>query len=334
MNRRTFFLGAAAAPLLAALRAGAADTYVTLRGLATTYGLKVISYGDSLVSLGADWATLRFLPKTRQMWINGTLMWLNDSVNDGGSQYTINPVDQLKIIDPVLKSHRHLGNYRATVVLLDPGHGGEDAGTVGRGGLVEDALVLDLAKRVRTKLANAGLKVFLTRETDRFIELTERDVRARKLGAEVFVSLHLNSAVSRSIYGVETYAMTPCGYSSTAGGDSTSRQNTSYTGNRHDAANSVLAYHIQRQLRRTLGTAADRGVRRARFAVLKEAPCPAALVECGFLSHGKTEESLRTNWYLDRIAQCVADGVSEYAKAVRAARQIKADAARARTAKP
>lgn len=335
MNRRSFLTSAAcAAPLIAAMRAGAAApkiTYVTLRSLASAYGLKVAAHGDSLVSLTSDWATLRFVPSTRQMWINGTLVWLNDSVNDGGTQYTIHPSDHLKTIDPVLKPHRHLSGYRATTVVLDPGHGGEDSGTSGAGGLREDLLTLDVAKRVRTKLANAGYKVFLTRETDRAIELTERDVRARKLGAEMFVSLHFNSTVSRSISGFETYALTPRGFTSTAGGDSSWRMNSSYSGNRHDAANSVLAYHIQRKLRLTLGSPADRGVRRARFAVLKEAPCPATLVELGFLSHGKTEAALRTSWYLDRLAQCVADGIGEYAKAVKAARQIKADEARKST---
>jgi N-acetylmuramoyl-L-alanine amidase len=316
-------LRTAAAALFLAMTtrgAGAAESYVSLSSVAASYGLKVTTNSKAVVELRNQWTTLQFFPETRGMKINGTLMWLNDSVTSVDGRWCINTTDQAKVIDPILRPSRHLGGISASVVLLDPGHGGEDPGAIGRGGTREDRLTLDLAKRVRAKLVNAGIKTLLTRDSDHTLDLDARAPMIRRTGAQVFVSLHFNSTASRSIAGVETHVLAPRGYDITAGGDSATRKSATNNGNRFDAANTALGYQIQRSLRLWLGSSHDRGVRRSRFAVLRDATRPAVLVECGFLSHAQTEERLRSSAYMDSLAQRVADGIVEYVKAVRAAR--------------
>ena len=325
---RRLLPGVAAALLIAVSGAVAAESYVSLPSVASSYGLKVTANTKTVVEMKNSWTTLQFFPESREMKLNGTLMWLNDSVTSVDGRWCINTADQAKVIDPVLRPSRHLGGISATVVLLDPGHGGEDPGAIGRGGMQEERLTLDLAKRVRIKLANAGVRALLTRDSDRTLDLDARAPMIRRTGAQVFVSLHFNSTASRSIYGVETHVLAPRGYDITAGGESASRKSAANNGNRFDAANTALGYHIQRSLRLWLGTPHDRGVRRSRFAVLRDATCPAVLVECGFLSHTATEERLRSSVYMDSLAQRIADGIVEYTKAVRAARPSSATSPR------
>lgn len=300
--------------------AGAGEAYVALADLAPAWGMTVTAASRKAVELRSRWTALLFTPETRQARVNGTLIWLNDTVREVQGKWSINTIDRAKSIEPILVPSRHLAGVSATVVLLDPGHGGDDPGAIARNGLAEKQLTLDLARRVRVHLANAGIRAVLTRETDRAVSLDQRVAMIRRSGANVFVSLHFNAATSTSMYGVETFALTPMGYSSTAGGDSASRRVQRLTGHAFDAANLYLAYQIQRSLRLWMGTSHDRGVRRARFAVLRDATCPAVLVEAGFLSHSPTAQRLASSAYLDTLAQRIALGIAEYVKAARAAK--------------
>lgn len=311
---------ACAAALFAAACACRAESRVSLASIASTYGMKVTANTKSVVEMRSPTSTLQFFPETREMKLNGTRMWLNDSVAYVDGRWSINAVDQTKILDPVFRPSRHLAAMGTAVVLLDPGHGGEDPGALSRTGQQEKRLTFDIAWRVRAKLANAGVKALLTRDSDRTLGLDSRTALIRRHGAHAFVSLHFNSTASRSISGVETHVLAARGYDITAGGDSNTKRSAANNGNRYDAANTVLAYKIQRSLRLSLGNTQDRGVRRSRFAVLRDATCPAVLVECGFLSNASTAERLASSAYMDGLAQRIADGIVEYVKTVRAAR--------------
>jgi len=320
VTRGPRFAAACTATLLAAACACAAESRVSLSAIASAYGMKVTANTKSVVEMKSPTSTLQFFPETREMKLNGTRMWLNDSVAYVDGRWSINTVDQTRILDPVLRPSRHLSGLGSSVVLLDPGHGGEDPGAISRGGLQEKRLTLDLARRVRAKLVNAGVKALLTRDSDRTLDLDSRAPLIRRHGAQAFVSLHFNSASSRTISGVEAHVLAARGYDTTAGGDSAAKKSASNNGNRYDAANTMLAYQIQRSLRLSLGNTQDRGVRRSRFAVLRDATCPAVLVECGFLSNATTAERLLSSTYMDGLAQRIADGIVEYVKAVRATR--------------
>lgn len=297
----------------------AAESFTTIESLARDWGMSVVKSSKSIVELHARSTSLQFLPLTRQLRVNGTLVWLNDTVREHRGRWAINVVDRTKTIEPILSPSRQLTGLSARLVLLDPGHGGDDPGAPVGNGQFEKHLTLELARRVRIHLANLGHRSILTRDSDRALSLDERTALIRRHGAQLFVSLHFNSAPSRAIYGVETFALTPRGYTSTAGGDRAAWRSTAFPGNRYDAANVALAYHIQRSLRQWLGPDHDRGVRRARFQVLREATCPAVLVECGFLSHPATARRLQSAEYLDRLAHRIALGIHEYVGVLRAA---------------
>ena len=146
--------------------------------------------------------------------------------------------------------------------------------------------------------------------------LPERCQYAARVQADVFVSIHLNSAADPDSSGIETHILPPACHPITASATVGSRDRTAYPGNSHDGANMALGYFLQKSLLKRTG-AEDRGVRRSRFCVVKSAPCPAALVECGFVSNREEARKLLTAEYQDRIAQALAEGVLAYLDAVR-----------------
>ena len=206
---------------------------------------------------------------------------------------------------------------RELLLVIDPGHGGQDTGAKGRRGVEEKRVALDIARRLRAHLVKAGHKVYMTRESDRFIELDERCRKAGRWGADLFVSVHFNSAGNPAAAGVETYVMASAGYESTSGGLS----NLTQPGNRFEAVNGIAGYQIQRALVSRLG-AIDRGVKRSRFLVLKNAPCPAVLVECGFLSNPAEEERLLQEEHREALAQSLARGTLNYLNLVKRAQLV------------
>ena len=182
------------------------------------------------------------------------------------------------------RRRRNQPGAKVRTVCLDPGHGGKDPGNE-VGSNQEKQHTLLLAKEVRAQLARAGLKVTLTRSTDSFVELPARPELAKRRSADLFVSLHFNAAEAgrSTVQGAEVYCLTPAGASSTnARGEGNG--GGWFPGNRHNEQNLYLAYQVQKALTRNLAVE-DRGVRRARFAVLRDAVMPAVLIEAGFLSH-------------------------------------------------
>lgn len=292
------------------------QNYVLLKDLATLYGCKVSGPVNRQVVLQSKWNTLAFTVDGRETRVNQTLVWLHEPMTTVRGHWAIREVDARMVIDPLVRPLRHLqtGGYRT--IVIDPGHGGQDTGCKGPRGVEEKRATLDIARRLRTYLMKAGFRVYLTRDGDRFVELDDRSERTRRWGADLFVSIHLNSAASGEAEGVETFSMTSAGYSSTGGG----RESSAMAGNRFDALSSQLAYQIHRSVLAQT-SAPDRGSKKARFVVLKQAPCPAVLVECGFVSNRREETKLLTDAYRERIAQGLARGILNYAQLARMARR-------------
>lgn len=324
MNLIAAGLLAAALPCRAAplanvrVTATAGERFVTLKDVAAAYGLALRAPFGSKVYLQGKWNSWVFEVDSRQSLFNGTLVWLHAPMMKYKGKWMITENDARKAIDPLMRPYAYLGERGYRVVVLDPGHGGEDAGARGRHGVEEKRVALDIAKRVRVQLANAGLKVFVTRETDRFIELDERSLKAARWGADLFVSIHLNSAPSSTPKGLETYVMANVGYPSTAAPAGLRGDKTAYSGNRFDHSNAALGYFMQKALLEKV-KGEDRGERRARFAVLRDAPCTAALVECGFLSNPGEELHLLDAERRDSIAIAISKGILDYFNAVKKA---------------
>ncbi len=289
--------------------------YVGLKELARLYGFAAEGpHGRALALVGRS-TRIVFTTSGREVMANGSLVWLHEPLFPHRGRWWLRAVDARTIIDPLVRPSRHLGEAGYRVIFLDPGHGGTDTGTKGARGVEEKRVVLDLTRRVRNELTKAGYRVYMSRESDRFLELDERTRKARALGADLFVSIHLNSAGSDSPNGTETFALAAAGYASTAGGTVTPAQ----AGNRFDGPNTALAYLIHKALCSRIGEG-DRGLKRARFMVLRTAPCPAALVECAFLSNPREEERLLDDHFREEVAQGIAKGIRDYLAAVKRAR--------------
>jgi len=213
-------------------------------------------------------------------------------------------------------------------VVIDPGHGGKDPGAVGKRGLKEKDVVLDIAKRLKRKLNAAGIKVVLTRESDRFISLSQRSriANANLKKADFFISIHANAAYSRWVKGVEVFylseSMDDSLRSSKAAKNYELNLNEGYSGkdtaaiiwdliysDDRKSANEMarlISHSLSRKLSRR-----NRGAKPARFQVLKT-NIPSILIEVGFISNLREEKKLRKSSYRDRIAEGIARGVIQY----------------------
>jgi N-acetylmuramoyl-L-alanine amidase len=293
--------------------AQAGPRYTSLSTVRSRYGFPAPSERGGTVTFKSQYTTLEFENDSRKLFVNGLLVWFNAPVTGGRGGLQLNEQDVARVLDPLLRSRTALASAGYRTVVLDPGHGGDDEGSRSPRNVIEKKVTLDLARRVQDKLRKSRVTVRLTRSTDSYISLTRRTALADKWGADVFVSIHMNAAASRSAGGLETFVLTSPGFASTS---STVPERKSYRGNKYDKANAVLGYFMQRGLTsRVQGD--DRGVKRARFQVLRDAGCPAALVECGFLSNKAEETAIIDPSHRDKVADGLAQGILTYLGRVR-----------------
>jgi N-acetylmuramoyl-L-alanine amidase len=258
---------------------------------------------------------LAFDTGSRKLSFDGTLIWMNAPIMPRGGVWLATSTDVAGTLAPLLYPRDALQGRRANVVILDPGHGGEDSGAMGARKSMEKRVVFDVACRVRDKLAKCGVTALMTRDRDLTLTLDDRTRFAAKRHGDLFVSIHLNSSPNRQAGGTETYLLTPAGFASTASATSDLHI---YAGNANDPANILLAYYIHRGVISTTGEE-DRGIKHARFEVLRDAPCPAALVECAFISNSREEQALLTEGGRDRVSEGIARGILTYVSRTEAA---------------
>ena len=248
---------------------------------------------------------------SREAQVNGVGVWLSFPVARRDGEPCLAKLDLQTTLTPLLSPSKSKQGAALKSVCLDPGHGGKDPGNR-VGPYQEKKYTLLLAQEVRQQLTRAGLNVALTRSTDTFVDLPVRPEIAKRKNADLLVSLHFNSAESSRtvVRGAEVYCLTPVGASSTnargeGGGAGWS------PGNRFNDKNLLLAYEVQKALTRSL-TVEDRGVRRARFAVLRDATMPAVLIEAGFMSHPEEGKRIFDTGYRRQVARAIVDGVLAY----------------------
>ena len=257
----------------------------------------------------------RFAVDSREAQVNGVGVWLSFPVAFREGTPFLAKLDVQATLQPLLSPPKNPPGAGVKSICLDPGHGGRDPGNR-VGPYQEKKYTLLLAQEVGRQLTRAGLKVALTRSSDASIELNERPEVAKRTKADLFLSLHFNSVeTSRTVVrGAEVYCLTPVGASSTnARGEGA---NAGWCpGNRNNNKNLYLAYQVQKALTRNL-TVDDRGVRRARFAVLRDATMPAVLIEAGFMSHPEEGRRIFDNAYRRQMARAIVDGLLAYKRAV------------------
>lgn len=257
--------------------------------------------------------------KSRRMVFNGAVFYLNGDIRRSGATWLITAADANSVLLPLLTPSASLVAVGHRVVVLDPGHGGDDPGAPGPDRNPEKRITLDIARRVRAKLKDTGIEVWLTRESDHVLPLESRVYFAKKVRADFMVSIHFNSSGNRAVSGLETYVIPSPGYSATTAVGSSRqppRPVSVSAGSRFGAMNTILAWYLQKGLVSSVGTD-DRGVRQANFFVLRNAPCPAALVECGYLSNGPEGSRILTDAHRDRIANGIARGIMTYVSRAR-----------------
>ena len=194
-------------------------------------------------------------------------------------------------------------------VVIDPGHGGNDTGTIGHNGLQEKQLTLDVAQRLGKLLEkNLGAHVLYTRKNDHYVSLENRSAVARKANADFFISIHANSSQYPTVNGIETYYFKSSSeVMENAGGTGARGTDSSDRARRFAAAVQQSLIH---NLSSTQVSVRDRGVRSAPFVVLRDMQMPAVLAEISFISSEADEQQLRTSTYRDRIANALYQGIA------------------------
>ena len=297
----------------------AGNDWVLLSGWAKANDFKLTWVReDEPFTLTNRFSTLLF--KTDSQWaeINGVRIWLCKPITVVGRHVCVSSLDLNTSIDPILFPQTNEVHSTIQTICLDPGHGHQDTGGV-FGGYMEKQYTLPLAEELAGQLEAAGFKVILTRTNDTFVELEDRPALANRQKADLFISLHFNIGPPGEAKGVEVYCLTPPKASSTnvsrwghIGEISEWGNDTALVpGNRFDNWNVLLAYDLQKSLVKTL-SANDRGVRRARFAVLRTAAMPAVLIEGGFLSDSVEQKKIADPKYRAHLATAIVQGVLNY----------------------
>ena len=325
---------AARVPLLAAFAAawmtadGAAATfwriqrlggrdYIPVSQIASFYEMRVLPRGERGVALASGGRSMEFAGGSREARIDGVKHWLSfPPLWFAGGLY-VSRMDLSKTLDPLMRPQRIPQLQPFRTVVLDPGHGGHDRGAVNRNA-PEKHYNLDIARRVRAYLQKAGLRVAITRKGDTFVPLEARPAVATRLQKEdkgtVFVSIHCNASGDRTSLatGFEVFTLTPRGAPNSHDAYPTRLGYSLEPGHAADHASYALATAIHHAM---LGRVPlfDRGVKRARFAVIRRATTPAVLVECGFMSNLRDARLLHSAEWRERLAGAIADGFLQYA---------------------
>jgi len=222
-----------------------------------------------------DWVQVR-LNSGKEGWVAGWYVSVIPAESGSGEGGSIDPNAPL------------LGK----VIVVDPGHGGSSPGAIGPTGLQEKHVVMDVSSRLAAKLSDAGATVILTRKGDWAVSLEGRVNIANNAHADLFVSVHANAHLNRSIGGTETFY---------------------YRGKKTSTASYQAAALIQNELVKALGLR-NIGVKHGNFHVIRETNMPGVLVELAFLSHPAEEAMMKTAEFRESSAQAIFAGILNYFK--------------------
>jgi N-acetylmuramoyl-L-alanine amidase len=266
---------------------------VTTYATATTNGVFVLTIG------------------TRDATWRGTELHLGFAPEFADGQIFVHALDLEKNIQPLLLHDPHLDYVTNRVIVIDPGHGGMNGGTISvNDGRAEKEFTIDLARRVQRLLESEGWQVFLTRTNGDDVALSNRVSFAESHHADLFISLHFNSAApDKKQSGLETFCLTPTGMPSTLTRGYPDVLTDHYPNNQFDSENIRLALRLHKAVLRATGEE-DRGVRRARFlGVLRGQRRPAILIEGGYLSNPHEAERIENPDFRQAIAEGIANAL-------------------------
>ena len=286
--------------------------YLSVDNISQFYGLPadVVPSGDKIRSETVK-NPLEFVSGSREAMINGARSWLCFPLVEQNGKYLVSRTDVAKTIEPLVRPHRVANVGKLETVVLDPGHGGHDKGQVSRYGAEKD-FALDVARKLRPILQAKGLRVIMTREGDYFVPLEVRAQIANAARNAIFVSIHFNATNDNpDATGFEIFSFTPRGAPSTSDTALTSSSYSAQPGSTVDAQSMALSACIYHSL---LGHIPeyDRGIKRARFAVLRLTKVPAVLIEGGFLTERGESRLISNKDWRGKLASAIGVGIENY----------------------
>ncbi|MBE2203100.1 MAG: N-acetylmuramoyl-L-alanine amidase [Chthoniobacterales bacterium] len=288
--------------------------HVPLEDVTTFYKLNPPAISGNSFTLTGQGRTIRGTAGSREILINNVKYVLCFDIVSKGGHFLISAMDVTKIIEPVMRPGKISNAAAVRTVILDAGHGGHDSGARGPLGAEKEA-ALDVVLRAKRLLEESGYNVRLTRMTDVFIPLEKRPGMANKYPNAIFVSVHFNKSKVGGASGIETYALAPRGV------PSMDEENLSYSdlkphpGHQHDPENIALATAMHSSLLRHLRLY-DRGIKRARFVVIRDIDIPGVLLEGGFMNHPVDSRQIASTTYRESFARAILEGVNRYKSAV------------------
>lgn len=221
----------------------------------------------------------------------------NKATSQKGSKVTTkSDKEELPLAIKAKSKFRTGGGIKDKIITLDPGHGGSDPGAIGASGLKEKQITLEISMRVKELLEKEGANVYMTRTTDKDVyapnasdraELQARVNVAEKHNSDLFLSLHINSSVNKSVGGFSSYY---------------------YPKTDNDLK---IAKAIQDKFAKNFGVD-NLGVRQANFYVVKRCSMPATLLEMCFISNPKEEKLMKSKWFQKKTARLIVEGVKNY----------------------
>src|SRR4029078_12323809 len=284
---------------------------VPLASVVASYGLSTSAYsGNEELSATGGSSSLVVRADSRQALINGVRHWLSYRVRQAEGGLAISRVEVTRTLAPALRPEAVSGLRPVTTVVLDAGHGGHDHGALSPFGDEKD-FARAVAGGVRRKLRAAGLRVVQSRDSDVFIPLAARPALARKHRNAIFVSIHFNAARREGAAGLEIFAIPPQGAPPTGQRQPEARDCQRENGHALEPVNLVLATTLYQTVLGKLSSF-DRGVKRARFAVLREPPVPALFIKGGFLTEPTEAPQIASANWRQQYADAIAAGIWEY----------------------
>ena len=288
--------------------------YVTFSNVAHFYSFAEYTRVSHSVSLRSERRGIRAQAGTSELYINGVRFVTDFPILSSGEEELISAMDVSKIIEPIMRPNRLRNAHKIETVVLDPGHGGMDQGASNQWG-TEKQFALDVANNARSQLVRAGYKVEMTRSKDATVPLEDRVNFANRFQNAVFVSIHFNW--SGAAEGLESYALAPAGVPSNASNENhvSNADVAPCAGNAMDEHNIALTAAIHATVLSRLSMF-DRGVKHARFHVLRNIRIPSVLIECGFLSNTIEGQRIATAQFRTEAGAAIAQGIQNYDAAV------------------
>ena len=285
--------------------------FLSVDNIAKFYGFPNPTINGKNVDLNNGKNEMQFHLDSREMLLNGVRNWLSFPVFVHDGKIVVSRIDLAKTLEPQLRPSMIPKLGRVRTVVLDPGHGGFDKGAISGYGYEKD-YALDLARLLRPLLQAKGFRVVMTRESDVFVPLELRARIANATHDSIFVSLHFNATDRDPIAtGFEIYSLTPRGAPSTYEDGLTLASVNIQNGTEADAASVELSSCIYHSLLGHIGEF-DRGIKRARFAVLRLTKIPAVLVESGFLTERGESRLIANPGWRQKLADAICTGIDNF----------------------